>query len=48
MPLLLQKHPDRPPCRVLEPPAAALSDARRKAGSKRPPILERPSKSDHH
>lgn len=56
MPLLLQKFPDRPPFRVVElpeaPPSeteAALSNARQKAATRRPPIVERPAgKSDRH
>jgi hypothetical protein len=50
MPLLLQKYPDRPPFRVVElpeaPPSeteAALLNARQTAGSKRPPIVEKPA-----
>ena len=55
MPLLLQKYPDQPPFRVVElpeaPPSeteAALVHAREAAGTKRPPIVERPPGSDHH
>jgi len=56
MPLLLQKYPDRPPFRVVElpeaPPSeteAAMLNARQKASTKRPPIVERPAgKSDRH
>jgi Icc-related predicted phosphoesterase len=56
MPLLLQKYPDRPPFRVVElaeaPPSeteAALSNARQTAGSKQPPLVDRPSSAtpDH-
>ncbi len=50
MPLLLQKYPDRPPFRVVELPEAAPSEteaalvnARQTAGSKRPPLVERPA-----
>jgi CelD/BcsL family acetyltransferase involved in cellulose biosynthesis len=56
MPLLLQKYPDRPPFRVVELPAAppsdteaALVNARRNAGARQPPLVERPTgKSDRH